>query len=207
VRSHRVPSLAGYLTPTESAWSGVKEEQVELIGTPLVMQPTEYIRKKWEGKAYGETKGLKVASVHDGHTLAVRMRWPGVSGAGFDFPDAIALALPVRGKPALALMGAPDAPIHILRWQANKDGVRSILATGIGQSTAGPELKATAQAQADGDTWSVVITRPLGQGKDVAPLAAGKSTGIGFAVWRGSNDERAGIKAFSIDWAELALEA
>ena len=75
MRSHRVPSLAGYLTPTESAWSGVKEEQVELIGTPLVMQPTEYIRKKWEGKAYGETKGLKVASVHDGHTLAVRMRW------------------------------------------------------------------------------------------------------------------------------------
>ena len=41
----------------------------------------------------------------------------------------------------------------------------------------------------------------------MAPLAAGKSTGIGFAVWRGSNDERAGIKAFSIDWAELALEA
>jgi DMSO reductase family type II enzyme heme b subunit len=52
-----------------------------------------------------------------------------------------------------------------------------------------------------------VISRPLGIGKDIAPLAAGKKTGIGFAVWRGANDERAGIKAFSIDWVELTLDA
>jgi DMSO reductase family type II enzyme heme b subunit len=104
-------------------------------------------------------------------------------------------------------MGAPDAPIHILRWQANKEGLRSILATGIGQSQPGPSLKTGAQAKAEGDAWSVVITRALGHGGEVAPLAAGKKTGIGFALWRGGNDERAGIKAFSIDWADLALDA
>ena len=55
--------------------------------------------------------------------------------------------------------------------------------------------------------WQVVFTRVLGHGAGVAPLLAGKKTGIGFALWRGANDERAGIKAFSIDWTELALDA
>lgn len=207
MKCHRKSSIAGYLSPGSSSWADVAEEDVGLIPTPLPMQPTEYIRKKWENKPYGDAKSLKVATVHDGHTIAVRIRWTGVSAAGGDFPDAVAVALPVRGKPILAMMGAEDAPIHILRWQANKEGVRSIIATGIGQSAVGPTLKTGAEAKAEGDSWSVVITRALGQGKNVAPLAAGKKTGIGFALWRGSNDERAGIKAFSIDWAELALDA
>ncbi|NMG56000.1 hypothetical protein [Aromatoleum aromaticum] len=132
-----------------------------------------------------------------------------MSPAGKDFPDAIAIAiaLPVRGKPVLALMGAPDAPIHFLRWQANKPGAASQLATGIGSSTHGPALACTAQARADGDRWQVVIARPLGGAGDIAPLVVGRKTGIGFAVWAGGNDERGGIKAFSIDWAELALDA
>lgn len=207
MKSHRVANIGDYLSPAGTGWGKVVGATLPLMQTPLAMQPTEYIRKKWEGHPYGEAKELQIASVHDGHTLALRASWGGVSAAGTDFPDALAIALPVRGKPVLAMMGAPDAPIHILRWQANKAGVRSLLATGIGQSQPGPTLKTGAQATADGDAWSVVITRPLGHGADVAPLTAGKQTGIGFALWRGGNDERAGIKAFSIDWAELALDA
>lgn len=207
MKSHRVTNIAEFLSPAAPGWAKVTGASIAMLQTPLAMQPTEYIRKKWEGKPYGDAKELQVASVHDGHILALRIRWSGVSPPGTDFPDALAVALPVRGKPALALMGAPDAPIHILRWQANKEGIRSILATGIGQSQPGPSLKTGAQAKAEGDAWSVVITRALGHGGEVAPLAAGKKTGIGFALWRGGNDERAGIKAFSIDWADLALDA
>jgi DMSO reductase family type II enzyme heme b subunit len=208
VRSHRVANIKEYLSPAGQGWGAVAAADVPLIATPLAMQPTEYIRKSWEGKVYGEgAKTVKVASVHDGATWAIRLSWTGVAPAGKDFPDAMAVALPVSGTPALALMGAADAPIHILRWQADKDGVRSITATGIGQSGPGPELKSSAQAKAEGDTWHLVISRALGSGKGVAPLAAGKKTGIGLALWHGGNDERAGIKAFSIDWAELALDA
>ena len=208
MRALRVPSTKDYLLPGAAGWAQINTEDIALIATPLAMQPTEYIRKSWEGKNYGGgAKSVKVASVHDGATWAIRLSWTGVAPAGKDFPDAMAVALPVSGAPALALMGAPDAPIHILRWQANKDGVRSISATGIGQSAPGPDLKSSAQAKADGDTWHLVISRALGSGKGVAPLAAGKKTGVGFALWHGGNDECAGIKAFSIDWAELALDA
>jgi steroid C-25 hydroxylase gamma subunit len=207
MRAFRVANTQGYLRPDAGVWSQVEQEDLPLIPAPLAMQPTEYIRKSWAERKYGEVKAVQVASVHDGHTWAVRASWIGVAPAGKDFADALAVALPVSGKPALALMGTPDAPIHILHWAANQDSARSVLATGIGQSRPGPEIKCGAQAKADGDVWSVVVTRPLGAGKDLAPLTAGSQTGIGFAVWRGGNDERAGIKAFSIDWSELVLDA
>lgn len=207
MRSPRVSHIREYLDPAAPGWPSAPAELVAMIPTPLGMQPTEYVRKSWDNRPYGAVKEVRVASVHDGHSWALRASWSGVSPAGGDFPDALAVALPVSGKPVLATMGAPGAAIHILRWQAGKDGVRSVLATGIGQSQPGPAIQASAQAQAAGDTWSVVVSRPLGAGKDVARLAAGGRTGIGFAIWRGGNDERAGIKAFSIDWAELVLDA
>ncbi|EPZ16270.1 hypothetical protein M622_13660 [Thauera terpenica 58Eu] len=200
--------MAAFAEPGDAGWARFEPVRIDMIAAPLVMQPTEYIRNSWQGREYGADPGLEVAAVHDGLRWAVRVSWTGVSPGGTDFPDALALALPVRGNPVLMLMGAEDAPIHFLRWQANKPGVKSQLATGIGQSTnSGPELDCSARALARDGRWHVVITRVLGSRGDVAPLEAGGKTGIGFAVWRGGNDERGGIKAFSIDWAELVLDA
>ncbi|MBD5802247.1 Selenate reductase subunit gamma precursor [Azoarcus sp. Aa7] len=207
MRTRRVKNLAPMLDPVDPGWASVPVEQVSMMSTPLAMQPTAYIRNSWEGREYGRITALEIASVHDGKQWALRASWRGVSPAGKDFPDSLAIALPVRGKPVLALMGAVDAPIHFLRWQANKAGAVSQIATGIGSSAPGPVLACSAQARAEGDRWQVVISRLLGGGTDVAPLVAGHKTGIGFAVWAGGNDERGGIKAFSIDWAELALDA
>ncbi len=58
--------------------------------------------------------------------------------------------------------------------------------------------------------WAVVFARPLAvpELKDEAvQLAPGKPVKIGFAVWEGSNGERAGVKSFSKEWRELTLEA
>lgn len=207
VRSQRVANISDFLAPAASGWERIAVEDIRLMPAPLAMQPTEYIRVKWEGRDYGQDPGLQVASVHDGRQWALYARWAGVSPSGIDFPDAIAIALPVRGDPPLALMGLENAPIQYLRWQSNKPAPRSIIATGIGRSEKGPEITAAALGVTDGERWSVVISRPLGGEGDVAPLRTGTSTKIGFAVWRGANDERGGIKSFSIDWLELALDA
>lgn len=207
MRSQRVANISDYLAPGGPAWERVAADEVRLMPTPLPMQPTPYIRNSWENRPYGAAKSLHAASVHDGETWAIRVTWQGVSPAGTDFPDALVIAMPVSGKPALITMGGDGAPVHYLRWAANKEKLQFIVATGIGSSRTGAKVKGTAQGEASGDTWNVVITRALAYGKDVAPLVAGKKTQIGFAVWRGANDERAGIKAFSIDWAELALDA
>jgi len=207
MRAKRVASITAYRQPAAAEWAAVAPQDITLVATPLSMQPTPYIQNSWEGKPYGLTPKLQAACVHDGHELALRVNWVGVSGPGHDFPDALAVALPVSGKPVLALMGQPDAPIQILRWQADKQALRVIAATGIGKSLPGAAVKCGVQARTADNQWQVVFTRALGHGPGVAPLQAGKKTGIGFALWMGANDERAGIKAFSIDWAELALDA
>lgn len=207
MKSSPVADARAYLDPGSALWSKVAPIDIALIPTPLMMQPTPYIQKSWDGREYGKVKRLEVASVHDARHFALRASWVGVAPPGGDFPDAIAMAMPISGKPALALMGAPDAPIHYLRWQANKEALRSIVATGIGKSRPGPALDCAVRAQAHDGVWSVVMVRALGHAADTAPLQVGRKTGVGFAVWSGANDERAGIKAFSIDWTELVLSA
>jgi len=170
------------------------------------MQPTAYIRNSRKDIPHGTVSELRTASVHDGQTLAVYLTWNGVSPPGGDFPDAVAVAFPVRGEPVLFMMGSKDAPLHILLWKANK-GVKSMQATGIGFSDPGPVLNIGSMAEAEGNTWHVVVTRVLGKGVDIAPVVAGQETKVGFAVWYGANDERAGLKAISTDWVPFVLEA
>lgn len=58
---------------------------------------------------------------------------------------------------------------------------------------------------ADG-TWTVVFHRPLKpQGDDNVPLAnsSGANMPVAFAVWNGSNTERDGFKAVTLEWQGL----
>lgn len=207
MRSHRVKSVRDHLNPSFAGWAKQAPTIIPLMPTPLAMQPTAYVQKSWEKRPYGTATQLEAASVHDGKDWALRVRWEGVSAAGFDFPDSLAVALPYQADSVLVLMGSPEAPIHYLRWRAHRENLQSQRATGIGKSAAGPSLKTSVQATAEGGHWTVVIARPLAAGPDVPPLRAGARERIGFALWRGSNDERAGIKAFSIDWTLMSLDA
>lgn len=207
MKTRRVGNINNFLSPTSPHWAQVDTAKISMTPTPLAMQPSDYIRKSWEKRSYGELSSLTIASVHDGKKWALYASWEG-SGPGIhEFQDSLAVALPVSNNPVLALMGGKNAPIHMLRWIAGKDEVQSILTRGIGTSEPGPILDYSVQAVQDGQIRHVVITRPLGVTKDVAPLEAGKKTGVGFAVWRGANEERAGLKAFSMDWTELVLDA
>lgn len=206
MRSSRVSSIERYRNPKYSGWEKVGAESVGMIPTPMGMQPTAYIRNSRADMPHGTVGTLELASVHDGETLAIYLSWEGVSPEGGDFPDAAAIAFPVKGNPVLFMMGSKDAPLHILHWKANK-GVKSMMAEGIGLSDPGPTLKVSSQAETIGNRWQVVLTRVLGKGAGVAPVVPGEDTKAGFAVWMGENDERAGLKAVSMDWVPLAIEA
>ena len=208
IRAARAASAVPLLDPFAPAWAAVGSLRVALAPTPLGLQPTAYVRAAWSARAYGRAGALEVACAHDGERVLFRLRWPDASedSAGPDaFPDAAAVALPVRGAPVLALMGAPEAPIHLLHWQAGREPARSVLATGIGSTRAGADVGAEARGTWKAGVWSVVIARRLGAPPEAAPLAAGAHTGVGFAVWDGGNQERAGIKAFSGNWIPLEL--
>lgn len=198
------------IAPDAVEWAGSAHESIEMTATPLAMQSTDYIQNSWAEKAYGRISPLDVSALHDGAMLAVRISWTAVGGTNKDFPDAVACAIPVVGDPALVLMGTPEAPIHILHWQASRDGkesLRSVLASGIGSSRPGPDIKRQVAVRRNGNHLDVVIARGLEIDGEAAPVKAGGSVNIGFAVWDGGNEERAGIKAISVDWMKLALDA
>ena len=207
MKTYRVDTIKNYIAPDSPYWARVGIEKISMMPSPLGLQPTDYIRQSWKDKPYGQTPSLEVASVHDGENWAVRASWIGSTPSEHEFPDALAVALPVRNHPVMATMGAENAPVHMLRWAANKKEIASLLATGIGTIRPGPDLRCVVQVIRTEQSWQLVISRPLGEGNNVAPLLAGTKTGIGFALWQAANDERAGIKAFSIDWTKLDIEA
>lgn len=209
MRSQRVAAIENYMDAGAPSWSSVGAQSITMIPAPLPMQPNPYIQKSWKNRPYGLANQLFVACVHDGRRAAFRLRWHSASktlAQGEDFPDGVAIALPVRGDPPLILMGTPDEPIHILLWQAGLPEPRSLLATGIGSSRSGPSVGASVHAHWADGRWALVVTRDLSSGVDIAPLEAGGATRVGFALWNGANKERAGIKAVSGDWTTLTLD-
>jgi DMSO reductase family type II enzyme heme b subunit len=205
----RVADVGGYLEPDSTLWTSVEAQAVEMAPAPLGLQPTAYVIVSWTARPYGELARLSFASVHDGSRIAVRLAWADATqddGKGEAFPDGAAITFPVSGDPILVQMGSPDAPIHAVQWQARANATRSVLMTGIGSSRPGPPVaEAATGTYADG-AWRLVLSRTLASPEGGAVLRPGQPSRIGMAVWNGSNQERAGIKAASVDWVNFQLE-
>ncbi|MGI9481910.1 MAG: ethylbenzene dehydrogenase-related protein [Hyphomicrobiales bacterium] len=205
----RTTNLEPFTDPASPRWARTDTTAVELVPAPLGLQPNDYIIVSWEHRSYGEVAALNVSAVHDGARIAVRLNWKKVrpdTGAGEGFADSVALAFPVRGVPLITEMGNPDAPIHALQWLARKNEIRSVSAMGIGTSLDAAQVGEAAFAGWSQGAWTVVLVRDLSGPEGTAILEPGTSTQISFAVWDGGNQERAGIKAVSADWAEFELE-
>jgi len=200
------------IDPEHAVWRGATRHAVELMGTPVGLQPTQLIRSAWTDEKIGAVERVTVSALHDGHALVLRLEWADPDenrdhGDNTSFPDAAALAFPAAPNAPLMTMGEPGAPITAWYWSAN-GGHRQISAEGIGSS----ELIDTTSVDAAGvwrkGRWRVCIGRSLEvkSARPVVQLAAGGSTKFGVAIWEGGRGERGGIKAFSgPNWLDLAL--
>lgn len=209
MRVQKVNQIAEFADPAAPRWSGVEAMDIEMVPAPLGLQPTEYIQVSWEDRPYGLLELASVRAVHDGSAIAVQLSWADAqpsTGAGEGFPDGAALAFPVRGEPELMQMGSPEAPMQFVQWQASKKQARSVLAKGIGSTVPGAPVAETASGAWSGGRWTVVFTRSLTGAGESANLVPGGTTQIGIALWNGTNEERAGIKAVSADWTAFALD-
>ena len=209
MRSVKVSSVADYAATTAPGWQALPAETVELVPAPIEMQPNGFIQADWQNREYGQTPVVEAQSVHDGETFAVRLRWPAAqpnTGGRDGFPDGAAIAFPIRGEPALWTMGTDDEPVQFLQWRALRNEIRSVVAWGIGSSVPGTGVSESITAGWSQGYWTIVMLRTLAGGPEAATLQPGQATQIGFAIWNGSNEERAGLKAVSIDWTPLTLD-
>lgn len=195
----RVKQVSGDLgDPAAGAWSSVEAETVALAPVPLDAQPTEYIREKWAGRAYGTVTEAKVAAAHDGGRLFVRVEWSDSDTPNGEFHDAAAVYFPAGGDAPAATLGSGDAAVCLWYWQANLAGAKRLDGRGPGVFRPSGADGVDAASALDGGRWAVVLAGDLADAS-----GAGR---IGVAVWDGSNEERAGLGAAAPEWLALEIE-
>lgn len=200
------------LDPQGDDWEQVSGEVLELQPTAIGSQPSRYVINAWQERAYGESGPLNVAAAHNGEAIFFRLSWGDLTrdDAISDtdrFGDGAGVLLPVVEGAPLQSMGSSTKPVNAWYWRADLDAPISVTANGLGSTVRQPNGSVLTTAHYADKGWQVVIARPLTVAAEgVAQLQPGQSTLVGFAVWQGSNKERAGIKAASFDWEPLEIE-
>lgn len=206
---------AALLDPNGEAWRGTRGRRTALAATPVDMQPAEYVRVSWEDRPYGKLPNILVSGLHNGDEIYFRLGWKDESENGAiadinQFVDAAAVLFPVAPDAPLMGMGAKGKPVNGWFWRPDWERPKNVAAEGVGTTQRREDLALFSMSKHQRGRWEVVIARSL-NGKNSPPgtvaLKAGTTSKVAFAIWQGSNQERAGIKAFSPEWQDLELEA
>lgn len=208
-------SLDQMLDPVGVAWSAIAGEALPMAATPLANQPSDYIRASRDERQIGRVKNLLVQSAHNGTDIFFRLTWEDADrdidvSDNDRFPDGCGILMPLNGgEPAIDEMGSEEAPVNAWFWRADSaDAAHNTLARGLGTTEFTERCSIRAKSLWGNGAWAVVFARPLrvpGQEAETTQLAPGDTVQVGFAVWEGSNGERAGLKSFSKEWRELQL--
>lgn len=201
------------LKPDAAFWGQAKGEKVNMVPTPLAMVQ-ELSPFLAISQGHGVTNELQVEAVHNGEMLALRLSWaadPRERMVDLDqFVDGVAVMFPTVSGASAVTMGAAGKPVNAWYWKADQKVPYEVLAEGYRfvqrqKDNAGSDLAASSVFK-DG-RWQVVFRRSLGARNGLVRFAAGKQSGIAFAVWAGANRERSGRKAYSGDFEALELLA
>ena len=204
------------LNPDAPAWNKVAPEKVHLDPTPVNTIPSKYINETIDPKDVGKINDIQAKALHNGKEICIWLEWADdTKNAGSEateaFPDGVAMLFPLKGEAPLATMGSESKPVNAWHWRADFKGrPKNVVASGLGTVERTDKSPLVSKSSWKDGKWRVVVSRPIAvpsQAKETVQLKAGASTKIGFAAWEGSNLERAGAKAYSTYWRNLALEA
>ncbi len=205
------------LDPLSPEWNSIPGESLTMDATPLANQPSEYIKASRDQRQIGKVRNLMVQTAHNGTDVFFRLSWEDASKNieitdNNMFPDGCGILMPLSGgEPPIDEMGSKDAPVNAWFWRADfNDTARNTVARGLGSTQFSKQCPIQAKSNWGQGAWAVVFARPLAvpeQKDETVQLAPGATVKVGFAVWEGSNGERAGVKSFSKEWRELTLES
>lgn len=201
-KSIRVMTAAGVdaSTPDASIWKKAPMTQVALqpafpghpsiVGVPVTTQ-------------------LAAQAVRTGDWLYVKLAWNDATANATikdtgQFMDGAAVQFPINGKATTTpFMGDPNNAVNVWHWRA--DGLtENMVAKGFGTSMLVPFEGLRSASVRTNSGWEVVLARPLRvKANEGASLQNRKTMPIAFAAWDGSNQERDGLKAVTLEWWQL----
>ncbi len=203
------------LSADSKAWQEAPVIEVVLSPTPLEMQPTEYIRVARNGRPYGAVSSMKVSALHNGSSVFFHLVWQDDAEDGpikdiNQFADAAAVMFPIAEDAPLIGMGIKGKPVNVWLWRADWDRPKNVAAEGMGSTVRRSDPALSSAVRHTDGQWDLIVGRSLemkAAPSGTVELAPGAASKIAFAVWQGSEQERAGLKAFSPDWQDLELDA
>lgn len=188
--------------PTSPAWNDASTVTVALSSAPSDVpdaNETSIERLNVEAARTQERILLRMSwadATNDSNVTPSRYEAPRISSFG----DAAAVQLPANAsqRPGIA-MGSQQAMVDVWWWNGVM-GVQELLAAGPGSTTQVRNSSMSVNATYTDGRWHVVFSRPLDPGaENRASLDREVDVPVSFAVWNGSNTERAGKKAVS-EW-------
>jgi DMSO reductase family type II enzyme heme b subunit len=215
--ARRVTASTEELLDTQAAvWAQAEELVIDMLPTPIDLQPTEYIQKTFASRAYGDATPIKVRCLHNGDSMFIRIEWaepsPSRELSNINvFTDGCGVLFPVAGDAIITEMGSVSQPVNAWHWRADfGDKPNSVTSTSRGTSVRYTTNPLVARSAWKDGAWQVVMGRPFvvaAPHRRMIELKPGATVKAGFAIWRGANQERGGIKAYSPDWSDLDIEA
>ena len=197
-----------------AAWAGLDAIGIDLVPAPVVLAASVSSQMALS-QAHGKVRRVEARLAHNGETLSVRLSWLDAQRddriEDLDrFADGAAVMFPLLEDANPVTMGDAQQPVNAWLWKAEREEPFDVIARGYSTSQRRPARSSQLAASAryrDGE-WHIVFQRPLEAGSgEFARFAPGQLVKIAFAIWEGSNSERAGQKAISGAFVEFELEA
>ena len=213
----RIPRVnepsAALLDADGSAWTRLQARRIALTPSPVAMAAGVSLQQSLSVD-HGKVASLSTRMAHNGETLSIRLSWEDAQrddaiGDLDRFVDAAAVMFPLAGNPNPLTMGEEGAPVNAWLWKADLSEPLDVVARGYSTSQRRPAAASGLVARGihRGSEWALVFQRPLRPaGEEFAAFQADGSARIAFAVWEGSNADRAGQKAVSAEFLELKLD-
>jgi complex iron-sulfur molybdoenzyme family reductase subunit gamma len=189
------PATGDLSTPAADGWADVPAAEVPLTSAPSSVPNADDTT----------VESVHVQAARGDGNLYLRLQWHDAtrdrSAASPEaFADQVAVQFPANtsSRPPIA-MGGPDNMVNVWYWSADA-GTQELLAGGAGSTTAFDQPAVEATASYDNGTWSVVYVRSVeASGANRTTITDDGDLDVAFAVWNGSNGERAGQKSVS-EW-------
>ncbi|ESP89855.1 ethylbenzene dehydrogenase-related protein [Candidatus Halobonum tyrrellensis] len=186
--------------PTGEAWDAVPPVEVPMASAPSGLP----------NASDTSVSALRVQAARTDARIYLRLSWgDGTADRNASDPrrfvDAAAVQVPVNTteRPPIS-MGSTRNRVNVWYWGAD-DTTEELLAGGPGTTTEFDRAAVNASPRYDDGRWTVVLSRPVASdATNRTTLAVDHDVDVAFAVWNGSNMERAGRKSVS-EWYHFAL--
>lgn len=212
----RVAATSQKLLVADGAiWSGQTAVEIDLVPAPVALA-AGVSGQMALSQGHGKVRRVDARMVHNGETLSVHLSWRDAqkddSIEDLDrFSDGAAVMFPLLGDANPVTMGDAKQPVNAWLWKADRAEPFDVIARGYSTSQRRPAASSRLAASASyGDGgWRLVLQRPLDRPEsgEFTRFVPGQHSKIAFAIWEGSNAERAGQKAISGAFVDLELEA